>query len=384
MNRPPRPDEIEVSIFGPSYGESVVVHTGNNEWLIVDSCNYPSSREPIPLNYLKQLGVEPSRDVKLIVATHWHDDHVRGLSSIFRECESAEFVFSEAVASEYFITLAKLLGGGSFVDEGPCGVDEFCAILTTMEERRRTEGNRWISPILAGANKRLWQNQRSRGNTSDLPECKPCVVYSLSPSDTASVLAKSKIAELIPESKDTKKRIPNLGTNYFSVVLWIDFEECAILLGADLEELGEPTLGWSAILVSKARPAGKAFLFKIPHHGSKTGHHPDLWSEMIEADPVAILAPCVRGANRLPTSGDITRLLSYTNETYITSLPVPKRRRKRDRTTEKLIHETVRSLKEVYFSTGQVRVRALPSDCEEGGRLKWSVDLFNGAQKLSA
>ena len=34
----PRRDEVEVTLFGPGYGESVVVHAGVDDWLVVDSC----------------------------------------------------------------------------------------------------------------------------------------------------------------------------------------------------------------------------------------------------------------------------------------------------------------------------------------------------------
>jgi hypothetical protein len=30
----PTAQEIEVSIFGPGFGESIVVHAGNNEWVM--------------------------------------------------------------------------------------------------------------------------------------------------------------------------------------------------------------------------------------------------------------------------------------------------------------------------------------------------------------
>ncbi len=34
----PEPDEIEVSLIGPGYGESVLVHLGDGEWVVADSC----------------------------------------------------------------------------------------------------------------------------------------------------------------------------------------------------------------------------------------------------------------------------------------------------------------------------------------------------------
>ena len=37
MKAPPS-DVVEVSLIGPGYGESIVVHIGDGEWIIVDSC----------------------------------------------------------------------------------------------------------------------------------------------------------------------------------------------------------------------------------------------------------------------------------------------------------------------------------------------------------
>ena len=102
---PPQEDEIEVSVFGPGYGESVLVHIGHQEWLLVDSCLDFASRQPAPLAYLRSIGVNPSEAVKLVVATHWHDDHIRGLGTVLHTCEVAQFVCSVALRSDEFLML---------------------------------------------------------------------------------------------------------------------------------------------------------------------------------------------------------------------------------------------------------------------------------------
>src|SRR6516164_161156 len=33
---PPRPDQVEISVFGPSYGECIVAHLGHGNWIVVD------------------------------------------------------------------------------------------------------------------------------------------------------------------------------------------------------------------------------------------------------------------------------------------------------------------------------------------------------------
>ena len=43
----PSAREIEVSLFGPGYGECVLVHLGEGQWMIVDSCvEQGSSSQP--------------------------------------------------------------------------------------------------------------------------------------------------------------------------------------------------------------------------------------------------------------------------------------------------------------------------------------------------
>ena len=86
-SRPPRADEIEISLFGPGCGESLVLHLGHGDWMIVDSCIDNVSAGPASLRYLRDLGIDPARQVKWILTTHWHDDHIRGLSATLRLCE---------------------------------------------------------------------------------------------------------------------------------------------------------------------------------------------------------------------------------------------------------------------------------------------------------
>jgi hypothetical protein len=52
----PLDDGIEVCLFGPSFGECVLIHIGSNRWIVVDSCLYKGIRQPIALHYLDQLG----------------------------------------------------------------------------------------------------------------------------------------------------------------------------------------------------------------------------------------------------------------------------------------------------------------------------------------
>lgn len=73
---------MEVSLFGPGYGECVVLHLGHGEWVIIDSCISAAASDPAPIHYLASIGVDPDLEVGLVVATHWHDDHIRGMERL--------------------------------------------------------------------------------------------------------------------------------------------------------------------------------------------------------------------------------------------------------------------------------------------------------------
>src|SRR4051794_11233398 len=85
--------ELEVSIFGRGVGECVVIHVGSNEWMVVDSFHTESDL-PVALEYFETIGVDPRSAVRLIIATHWHTDHFRGLAKLARRCRRARLVSS--------------------------------------------------------------------------------------------------------------------------------------------------------------------------------------------------------------------------------------------------------------------------------------------------
>lgn len=151
-----------------------------------------------------------------------------------------------------------------------------------------------------------------------------------------------------------------------------------IWLGSDLEEIGSPGTGWSVILGSSTYPQGKASVFKIPHHGSHTADHPQVWHDMLDAEPYAVLTPFSLGRVALPTRQDIDRICARTAQVYTTAIPRHRRRRERPNVVEKTLRETVRSLREIVTAIGHIRLRADLATQP----LSWRVELFGDAQPL--
>src|SRR5260221_10149936 len=105
QSTPPHQNELEVSLFGPGFGECLVVHLGAGEWMVVDSCPNADKSRSIALDYLGQMGVDVAARVKLVVATHWHDDHIQGLGGVLVDAVSARFACSAALRTEEFFAL---------------------------------------------------------------------------------------------------------------------------------------------------------------------------------------------------------------------------------------------------------------------------------------
>ncbi|WP_084627184.1 MBL fold metallo-hydrolase [Mesorhizobium sp. LSHC422A00] len=330
---------------GAGFGESSAVHVGGGKWIIVDSCIDRTTKKPAALAYLASIGVDVALAVELIIITHWHDDHIRGLSEVVGQCKAARVGLSAAFTEDEFLNFVELFGRSknSIVSSG---VDEISAAVNTLKRSGRK-----VTAITAA--KRLLQ----RPSVDGLPEVE---VWGLSPSDAQFGLAMAHIASQLPKVMSPKRRVPEPEHNDLSVATWIRVGNQAILLGADLEEVGRPDLGWSAVLADPGRPPGKAILFKIPHHGSSNGHHDGVWSEMLFSEPTAMLTPYSKGWG-LPRDTDVDRILGYAPQSYTTATLSPsKLRRYRPRAVEKTISEVAQRITAALTPAGFVRARFTP------------------------
>ncbi|MBF0556950.1 MAG: MBL fold metallo-hydrolase [Nitrospirae bacterium] len=309
INIAPQQNEIEVSVFGPGYGECILIHDGDGEWFIIDSCIDSKSKEPAPLRYLHLIGVDYTKCVKQIIVSHWHDDHIRGLGNIVERCKSAELIFSNALQSKEFLTLVYAYTSNTMMKS--TGVGEFKKILEVLKDYGK-------KPKWALADRTLWRKKKGSPNKGY-----DCSIYSLSPSDSAILSTQIELAKLMCEPDITKPKKPKgrvlaLTHNRASIVLWIEIGGICLLLGSDMENYGNDDDGWSSVLNSTLYHQGKASVFKISHHGSVNGHHEDVWKKMLDSNPIAILTPYNRGQQKLPTQDDVQRICALTKSAYST------------------------------------------------------------------
>lgn len=365
----PAHDQLEVTLIGPGYGECCVVHLGSNHWITIDSCIDSHSRQPAALSYLDSIGVDASEAVRLIVATHWHDDHIRGIGKVLGCCSNSRFCCSAALTRKEFIATVCQYGGKNPIAGGP-GVREISEVLHILEKRGHQ-----TSPIRAVMNRRILHY-----DAKTLAHGQECSIWVLSPSDKQVEQFFYELTAMMPGLKQAKRRAIAQTPNHSAVAVCIKIGDVSILLGSDLEETRNPETGWSVIVRSAERPRGRATIFKVPHHGSENGHNQDVWNEMLAANPYAVLTPFGSGRKMLPSIEDAGRITGLTDSAYSTAtVRQAKTNKRRDPAVEKTIKTTVGTLRQAEPATGVIRLRG---NAGAENSSSWQVELLNGACHL--
>jgi hypothetical protein len=314
--RPAKMSPIEVVLIGPGYGESILLNLGDGRWVVIDSCVRRGARNSAALEYLADRGVHVQEDVILVIASHWHDDHVRGLAELVKASRAAQFSCSVALSGEEFLALVK--HSIPVPSKFSSGVEEFRKILDVLN-------GRGLVPHWANGARRILASP-----TSDIS-----ALWTLSPSDRDVHKAMSGFAAASVEN-NSASRIPAIEPNDAAVAVLVELRNGdAILLGADLEHYrGTNDRGWHAILNDLGRPRRLSSLYKVAHHGSVNSHCPSAWSDTPGCEPrvndsaqpllkkretTCILTPWRRGRYNLPTAADMQRLQSLAASVFPTT-----------------------------------------------------------------
>ena len=353
----PAPDEIEVIVFGPGYGEAIALHLGDDTWVLVDSCIDPEAKLPASLQYLKQIGV-PADKVHTIVASHWHDDHVRGISALVNACPNAELIISGVFSDKDTFSFLCAYGGASGT-ELTGGAKELYQSVNAKAQKKD--------------NKLFFAYQRSVLLSQNILGY-DVLISAFTPTNKAQAISKAHLGQYLPTKvNEPINHAPDLKPNITSVVLHIKIGQDAILLGSDLENYDE--CGWESVVNdSVCKQSHVASLYKVAHHGSSNGDHPNIWSQLLSKEPVAVLTPFINGSVNLPTPTDKIRIKSNASAAYISS--GASKKPKMENELIKRLSDICTELSPVNSGFGSVRFR------KRIGDLKWNVDKFGLAQPL--
>ncbi len=341
----PREDEIEITIFGPGYGECIVIHIGSGKWAIIDSCLDDNGLEPVSVTYLQNLGVSVDTDVIAVSASHWHDDHVKGLAKTIAACQAARLSFGSALQSTEFLAFlyAHEIQPVQSLDKGGTELLRCLAMLK--------QSDRAIKPLVE-------DTLIFDFDQGTLAHGLRVEMRALSPSGKQFADFIQRIGDFPVNSIGKPKgRISEPSRNHLSVAMLLSIGNQGVLFGADLEQVADPQKGWNAVVVNRQNRQPRSHVFKIPHHGSYNAHNEDVWKKMVDRQPWSIVTPWRKGGSNLPRDTDVARLKGYSNNCYITSTKVPPIKGRYDRDTIKLIRAAGLKINPSIYSSGRVTMR---------------------------
>lgn len=358
LGRPPADNEYEVTVLGPGYGESVVVHLGQGQWLVADSC--VDTEDPLrgsaPLRYLRTMGATSQQAVRYIVASHWDDDHVRGLDAVVDAYPKARFVASQIFNEHRFHEFVEAMAVGSQATNG-ANVRTIRNVYRLILERRQ--------PVMhAIVSRELHSHPRIRcWSPSDLDH-----------QDFAQFL----LSHIPIAGQSMRKALAPPSANLSSVVVSIEWPETSVLLGADMLHSSDDRRGWAAIARECERlGVVRSDLVKIPHHGSENAHSDWMWDRLLTRYPISVVAPFGRGRidSRPPTSADIRRIRGLSERVAVTARHSASRKIQKDPAVARCLREGAITMTSRTSPLGLVRHRWSPSDS------KWTTELFGPAYR---
>ena len=178
--------------------------------------------------------MDPNEVVQL-VATHWHDDHIRGFADLVGNCSGAKVTISTALEADEFLTLVA--ADAEMLVSANSGIREMRRTLEVLKGTGR-------HPNFAMADRRLYLRSACSGGPN-------AEVWALSPSSASIREALQRFGTLHPVAGTPKRAIPRPKRNPACVVLLVKVGLTEILLGADLERSNDSDQGWGAIVSSQ-------------------------------------------------------------------------------------------------------------------------------------
>ena len=286
-------DIFQIVLFGKGYGESILIHIGNDNYILIDSFKNPQTNAPIAIDYLLNVGLNENAIVG-IICSHWDNDHIQGIASIASKIQKPIDVYIPIAQSsrdfERFVTFLQTNNN----PEEPYSTSEYINLLKLNEQKK-------IHICYTKAYTLLFPNLLSQMGKDSAS------IVALSPSEETVNSFISAIS--LPREKDYIKNI-RISNNNISIVTLISRIVDNVLFGGDLENTNND---WD-IIASNYAFDEKCHVFKIPHHGSKNAYSEKVWERMIEK-PISIITRF--NPSNLPTEENIDLIKKQSEKVYI-------------------------------------------------------------------
>jgi len=353
---PPHANELEICIFGPGYGESVVLHIPAVGWGIIDSCTAKVAEGEVvlPLEYLTTLLAPQFPKLAFVILTHPHEDHYKGLDRILQKYPGG----TERVCRydgdgirELKMYIATQRTGLRDVLPG------FAKVLEVMKEAA-AKGAQFRRLLEMTSVFNFEKVTVEEYGTTDIS------MIALSPSALSVEKYIEMLFSAIPKTGEVVLPMRDEAHNLISVALLLKLGDLQVIFGSDLESGSTDSIGWKGVIYNKDCPDLRANLVKVAHHGSESGHNSLAWKQHCDkTKPIAVITPFSHGGRPLPEDQVVATLRKVTDRVGITSrLKLAKLSRYYSRATVMAYSKQARHIRGVLEESGRIgfiRVRLL-------------------------
>ena len=347
MKIKPNPNEFLIVVLGgPCEGESIVVHLGNDRWMIIDSCKV--GKDVLALKFLTDNEI-PYSNVDFIVCTHWHADHICGLGEILKSCENAKFlvpIVSQSKIMPYFF-IEKIKEKD--IHDFETVAEEYAYCMKLANKRKK------LSYLFNDVN-------ILKSNVFNHQIC----IDALSPSSGMF----SKYQKLWASRKASDFKESGVDPNKSSVAIGVSIDnKLHFLFGADLECNRQDSdfvncnkkcqkrkdVGWCNVCCDSNtyNYHGKYDYVKIIHHSSRNGYCPDMWNNKVSKNVVGVSTIFDKDGLPAPDMGNLYWALC--KDYYVTASPSYDQQHEGDTAIERMQQEgVVEDIKVIHRTFGTV------------------------------
>ena len=409
----PALNEAEVTLIGGTtgFGETIIIHIGNGIWAVVDSCTNPINGECVALSYLKEIGVRVDEQLFYVVCTHWHEDHILGLSKLIDAC-SNKTVLALSCADDREKFIYEMMEKCNYTGKSS-KLTELRDTINKANEKgikiKRVEQDKMIFNkngtecfALSPSSTEIEKFNKELANAQEKLHKVVGQVAQLKKIDQASIEEASNVEEeifgsfedLIVEKLDVEtssveevddllkyKDAKKVEVNDRCVAMLLKIKGHNVILGADLEhdQKRSPDGGWQSVSDCECMDSIVANLYKIPHHGSETGYYEYFLQKHIKPDAVSKLTSWIIGSNVLPKAVMLRKYYGHSKNLYVTTTSLLRmKNNEENRTFRKIMNETTEEIIEFKPQLGIIRSRII-IDSEDD---TWRTEFFGSAKRI--
>jgi hypothetical protein len=305
VGAPPDLSTIEITVFGPAYGEGIVLHLPGIGWGVVDSCVFKSdgNNHSLPLSYLKAIGVT---ELAFAFLSHPHEDHYLGLDEIIES-----FPRMKILGRYQGDSIEELKRYWIYRDlEKTHSTSDYLAKVFNAMRKAERKGIKYV---------RLSELQTvMKGSGNIAGKTFNSEIKVLSPSGVSEERYADALRRVIPREGERLKYLKRYDHNLIASAFLIRVNDLKIILGSDVIKGGNIQTGWKGIMGITAANDLKAQVVKVAHHGSSGAHHQPVWSLHKLGKAMAIITPYYKGQTCLPGIGDVSRIRDHAVQAGIT------------------------------------------------------------------